>query len=125
MKFATIIFALLLITSCSKKEDLASSDSLLVSPHTEPEAAHLKQDFKSGLVIDSTVTIQQPEIDTLKDLDPVHVVEIYDAYRPLRNDRTTQAQLDSFLQKQKITEHQLHAVLVEGDRLGWAGAKSH
>jgi hypothetical protein len=125
MKFLSIIIALFLIAGCSKRDDLAAKDTLLVAPHTEPATAIPVQDNNTGLVVDSFVTRQQPEIDTLKRLDPKRVVEIYDAYRPLRKHATTQAQLDSFLRSQKINEHELHAVLTEGDRLGWTGPANH
>jgi hypothetical protein len=124
MKYILFIAALISISGCSKKDDLASQDSLLVAPHSEPAVSQLRQD-DNGLVVDSFVTRQKPEMDTLKRLEPMRVVEIYDAYRPLRKRATTQAQLDSFLRSQKITDHELHAVLTEGDRLGWAGAPGH
>jgi hypothetical protein len=122
MKFISIIIALFLIAGCSKRDDLAAKDTLLVAPHTEPTPAPPARDNNTGLVVDSFVAKQKPEMDTLKRFEPMQVVEIYDAYRPLRKHTTTQAQLDSFLRSQKITENELHAVLTEGDRLGWAGS---
>jgi len=122
MKFLSIIIALFLIAGCSKRDDLASQDSVLVVPHTEPLPAPPKRDSITGLVIDSFVARQQPEMDTLKRLEPKRVAEIYEAYLPLRKSVTNQAQLDSFLRSQKISEHELHAILIEGDRLGWSGA---
>jgi hypothetical protein len=122
MKFLSIIIALFLIAGCSKRDDLASKDTLLVAPHTEPAPPPPARDNNTGLVVDSFVARQQPEMDTLKRFEPKRVVQIYQAYRPLRKSGTTQAQLDSFLRSQKITENELHAVLTEGDRLGWAGA---
>ena len=124
MRFIPIIVALILIAGCSKHDDLSSKDSLLVAPHTEPPVPQPKSNSE-GLIIDSFVARQQPEMNTLIRLEPKQVVAIFEAYRPLRNDETTQAQLDSFLRVEKISEKELHAVLIEGDRLGWAGAKSH
>ena len=121
MKLIPIIIALFLIAGCSKHDELASKDTLLVTPHTEPAPAPPARDNGTGLVVDSFVERQQPEMDTLRRFEPKRVVEIYLAYRPLRNSATTPAQLDSFLRSQKITENELHAVLVEADRLGWSG----
>jgi hypothetical protein len=121
MKFFIIIFAAFLFAGCSKRDDLASKDTLLVATHTEPPVPPPVRDSSTGLVIDSFVARQQPEIDALKRLEPKRVVEIYDAYRPLRNSATTPAQLDSFLLREQISRNELHAVLTEGDRLGWSG----
>lgn len=113
---------MLMLASCSKHEDAASQDSLLAAPAQElPPVVPLVGDTSTGLLVDSFVVRQQPDMQVLKRFTPEQVVALYDAYRPLRVPSTTTAQVDSFLKAQKITEKELHSVLAEGDRLGWSG----
>ena len=121
MKFTLIIFSLMLVAGCSKQEPAASQDTLLTTP-MQPAPPSQRYEDSTGLVIDSSVVRQQPDIEQLKGIDPIRVVMIYRAYQPLRSRATTPAQRDAFLRAQKITPEQLHSVLAEGDRLGWGKA---
>ena len=124
MKFVLPILFLLFAAGCSKREPVASQDSLFTAP-LHPKPVHGFYRDSNGLYIDSFVVEQQPDIERLKGIAPVRVVEIYQDFQPLRNRSTTTIQLDSFLHAQKITAQQLHSVLAEGDRLGWAKAPRH
>ncbi|MFI5202827.1 MAG: hypothetical protein ACHQNE_10615 [Candidatus Kapaibacterium sp.] len=124
MKFVLAIVFLLLVAGCSKHETAASQDSLFTTPLNPPPAAQSYIDSTS-LYIDSFMIQQQPDIERLKGIDPVHVVEIYRDFQPLRNHSTTPSQLDSFLLAEKISAEELHSVLAEGDRLGWRKASQH
>lgn len=119
MKFGLIILSLILIAGCSKQEPAASQDTLLTTPMAPAPAPQPYADSSTGLVVDSSVVRQQPDIERLKSIDPVRVVGIYQAYQPLRNKATTKAQIDAFLRAEKITPDELHSILAEGDRLGW------
>lgn len=125
MKGGLIIGMLLLTIGCSKHESAGSRDSIFVQPLQEPPAPPPLDQTNSGLWIDSSVVRQQADINVLKRFDPQKVVQIYEAYRPLRSRSTTPVQLDSFLAAQKITAKELHSVLSEGDRLGWSKAQAH
>ena len=124
MKPYLIIGVAFLFAACSKREDVAQNDSLLYKPTPAMPLQATKEDT-SGLVIDSFVARQQPEMEKLKHLEPKEVNEIYEAYRPLRHEKTSQTQIDSFARAHHITSDELHAILLEGDRLGWAGADKH
>jgi|GEM_PF-3375927 len=118
MKFVLSILFLFLIAGCSKQENAATQDSLFSTPLNPSPAPQPYQD-STGLIVDSSVVRQQADIERLKGIEPTRVVVIYRAYQHLRTRATTKAQIESFLRAQKITAEQLHAVLAEGDRLGW------
>ncbi len=118
MKFILSIIVFLSIVGCSKHENAASQDSLFTTP-MNPTPAHASYVDSTGLYIDSFMIQQQPDIERLKGIEPIRVVDIYRDFQPLRNHATTSAQLDSFLHVQKLSSQQLHSVLAEGDRLGW------
>jgi hypothetical protein len=122
MKGVLIIAMLFFIVGCSKHESAGSKDSLFAVPLKDSGTHSTSDDNKSGLWVDSSVVRQQPDMNVLKRFEPMQVVAIYDAYRPLRNASTTPAQLDAFLASQKITAKELHSILSEGDRLGWSKA---
>ncbi|SRR5579883_387162 len=124
MKYAITIAAVLFLIGCSRHEDAAAVDSILTKP-SAPSPVQVTKEDTSGLVIDSFVVRQQPDVEKLKRFDPKEVVAIYEAFRPLRKEGTSTEQIDSFLRVKKITGTELHAVLSEGDRLGWAGAARH
>jgi PBP1b-binding outer membrane lipoprotein LpoB len=121
MKFGLIILSLILIAGCSKQEPAASQDSLFTAPMQPAPPPQMYED-STGLIIDSSVVRQQPDIEQLKGIAPSRVVMIYRAFQPLRTHATTSAQREAFLRAQKITSQQLHSVLAEGDRLGWGTA---
>lgn len=115
------LLASLLIVSalgCSKHDEAASADSLYTTPMNSAPVGTSRPD-STGLVVDTFMTEQQPDINRLKGIDPVRVVRIYDAFQPLRKSSTTAPQRQAFLKKQNITSDQLKSVLAEGDRLGW------
>jgi hypothetical protein len=122
MKGVLVIGMLFFIIGCSKHESAGSNDSLFAVPLKDSGTHSTSDDNKSGLWVDSSVVRQQPDMNVLKRFEPMQVVAIYDAYRPLRNASTTPAQLDAFLASQKITAKELHSILSEGDRLGWSKA---
>jgi hypothetical protein len=122
MKSGLILITLLLVTGCAKHESAASRDSIFVQPKKDTVAAPTYNDLQSGLWIDSSIVRQEADKSVLKRFEPKQIMEIYEAYRPLRTLSTTPAQLDSFLAAQKITAKELHSVLAEGDRLGWSKA---
>ena len=125
MKRFLIIAMSVIVIGCSKHESAASRDSLFAAPLKDTAPRSTSDNLQSGLWIDSAVLRQQPDMNILKRFEPKQIVAIYDAYRPLRNESTTPAQLDSFLAAQKITAKELHSVLAEGDRLGWLKAGWH
>ena len=120
MKYFLIATALLFV-ACSKHEAPAVGDSLLTTP-MQSDAPSRPVQQPNGLVIDSSVVQESKDAAPIKQLDPKVIVEIYDAYRPLRNEHASQPRIDSFLRAHKITATQLHAVLSEGDQLGWSAA---
>ncbi len=124
MKYLLATILIVFTLGCSKHESPANEDSLLTSPLNAPPASQSEVD-STGLYIDSFMVQQQPDIEKLNGIDPIRVVQIYDAFQPLRNHSTTPAVLDSFLRSQKITAVQLKADLAEGDRLGWGKALKH
>lgn len=121
MKYLLATLLVISIIGCSKQEEAGSNDSLLAKP-MNPQPVGTSTVQPNGLYVDSFVAEQQPDINRLKGIDPVRVVEIYDAYQPLRNSSTTPAQRNAFLKKANITADQLKSVLAEGDRLGWGKA---
>jgi len=125
MKRALIFASLLFVVACSKQENADSKDSLFVQPLKDSLPRSTSDDLSSGLWVDSSVVRQQPDMNVLKRFEPKQVVAIYEAYRPLRNSSTTPAQVDTFIARQKITVKELHSILAEGDRLGWAKANGH
>lgn len=117
-----------LLTSCSGKDDkpgLGKTDSLLIAPLVEPPGELRSPWDSTGLIIDSATIRQQKDRGVLHQLSPKQILDIYESYRPMRNGRTSETQLDSFLKSKQITQAELHSVLAEGDRLGWSGAASH
>ena len=122
MKSGLILIMLFLVTGCAKHESAASRDSLFAQPKIDTVPAPTYNNLQSGLWIDSSIVRQEADKSALKRFEPKQIMEIYEAYRPLRTLSTTPAQLDSFLASQKITAKELHSVLAEGDRLGWSKA---
>ena len=117
-----------LLAACDSKNEhpgVGRTDSLLVTPLVEPPVEGRSPMDSTALYVDSTVLRQQKDMQVLKRLTPKQVLDIYESYRPLRNGRTSQSSLDSFLAQKKITIAELHSVLAEGDRLGWSGAATH
>ncbi|MDP4200289.1 MAG: hypothetical protein Q8922_10315 [Bacteroidota bacterium] len=116
------IVACLMAIGCSKSEypGLGKQDSLLVTTLKEPSDTAHPQPVTNAAVMDSLKIREERDKAKLERLTPMQVVQVYDGYRPLRNANTSQTQLDSFLMVMKITRDELHAVLAEGDRLGWA-----
>ena len=113
------------LAGCSKEKypGLGSEDSLLVTTLKQPwDTAHPEPGIGVALM-DSLRIRAERDAGKLRRLTPMQVVNVYDGFRHLRNGKTTEAQLDSFLLAQKITHDELHAVLAEGDRLGWAGSE--
>ena len=113
------------LAGCSKEKypGLGSEDSLLVTTLKQPwDTAHPEPGIGVALM-DSLRIRAERDAGKLRRLTPMQVVNVYDGFRHLRNGKTTEPQLDSFLLAQKITHDELHAVLAEGDRLGWAGSE--
>ncbi len=115
-----------ILAGCSKDKypGLGKEDSLLVTTFKEPADTAHPQPVTNAPVMDSLRIREERDAAKLQRFSPIEVVGIYHAYRPLRNGRTTAKQLDSFLMVQKITRDELHAMLAEGDRLGWAGPEA-
>jgi len=127
MKIIATLLIVVTLIACGKQNDqpgLGQKDSLLVTPLVEPPPEHGTQD-STALYVDSTVLRQQHDMDVLKRLTPKQVLDIYESYRPLRNGRTPQSSLDSFLSAKNLSLAELHSVLAEGDRLGWSGSPVH
>jgi hypothetical protein len=115
-----IVLVLLSLLGCGKKEDAASLDTALVAPtHEQYDTAHPISESQANLPMDSLKARQEKDEKQLQRFQPVDVVKIYLDYRPLRNPNTTKTQVGAFLAAHKMTESELHAVLAEGDRLGW------
>src|ERR1035437_2465039 len=113
------------LAGCSKEKypGLGSEDSLLVTTLKQQwDTAHPEPGIGVALM-DSLRIRAERDAGKLRRLTPMQVVNVYDGFRHLRNGKTTEAQLDSFLLAQKITRDELHAVLAGGDRLGWAGSE--
>lgn len=115
-----------ILAGCSKDKypGLGKEDSLLVTTFKEPADTAHPQPVTNAPVMDSLRAREERDVAKLQRFTPIEVVQLYRAYRPLRNGRTTAKQLDSFLLAQKLTRDELHAMLAEGDRLGWAGPEA-
>jgi hypothetical protein len=123
MKWIWIIAAGIALSSCTKQNETpAEQDSLLVKPLAEHMDTVSSIADSTGLVVDSLRLQQDHDRAAIARFTPKQVHEIYEAYWPLRSGQITPEQLNAFLAKYKISEQELHSVLVEGDRLGWAQA---
>lgn len=119
MKRAIALLSLILVAGCAPKDVApARNDSLLATPsavdtHTHPTI------LPNGLVLDSSRMLDTTRARTLARFTPKQILSVYQAYRPLRRADVSQSQLDSFLSQQKLSLTELHAILEQGDRLGW------
>jgi hypothetical protein len=115
-----ILVACCIIAGCNKKEQSADPDSVLVKKYNEPLDTMHQPEVADKLAVDSLAIHRQQDEARLQRFAPTEVVAIYEAYGPLRNPKTTEAQIEAFLRQHKIRRDELRAVLAEGDRLGWA-----
>jgi hypothetical protein len=119
-----VFVALIAALGCSPRRDSpAANDSLLSTPSAPDTHAHATA-LPNGLLIDSSRLGPVSAAHTLDRFSPKQVLAIYEAYRPLRRPNVTESQVDSFLRAEKINSNELHAVLVQGDRLGWSAPDS-
>ena len=125
MKWNLVIILGIVLSSCTQKNETpAEQDSLLTTPLVEHIDTVYSRPDSTGLTVDSFRIQQERDAASLARFTPKQILEIYEAYWPLRNTKTTQVQLNALLTKYKITEQELHSILAEGDRLGWAKAHS-
>ena len=124
MKWCLVILSIILLSCAKKNETPAEQDSLLVTPLVEHIDTVNSRPDSTGLIIDSFRIQQERDAVSLVRFTPRRILEIYEAYWPLRNTKTTPMQLNTFLTKYEITGQELHSILAEGDRLGWAKAHS-
>jgi hypothetical protein len=126
MRKLVTILALALLTSCAGKEEAEVAPSVadsLVKPQTPVATGQgIELDSSSGVLIDHSRMRTPEHMHTLERFKPVEVATIYHDFRPLRKAELKQASLDSFLTAKKISLKELHAILSEGDQLGWNGA---
>ncbi len=123
MKKLIALCCVLLITSCAGKEEVDVSPEVvdsLVKPQTPVATGEgIGIDSNSGVLVDRSRMRSPEHLKTIERFEPLQVVEIYREFKPLRKDKLKQATLDSFLAVKKITLKELHAILSEGDQLGW------
>jgi hypothetical protein len=124
MRLTAIIFVLwVLVSGCAPRDTApARSDTLLATP-ASADSHKAPTVLPNGLVVDSSRILDTTHAKVLARFTPKQILSIYQAYRPLRRTELTQSQLDSFLTQQKITLTELHAILEEGDRLGWTNTR--
>ena len=120
---ATIIPLLLILPSCTKRDNAPSSDSLLAHPLVHADSARAIVDSGSGLVIDPSRTRSPEHEKLLERFEATDVAKIYHDYRPLRFPGMPESKIQEFLKSHKLTQDELLAILDEGDRLGWSKAK--
>jgi hypothetical protein len=118
--YLAILVAFCVIAGCDKKEQTPDPDSVLVKKYNEPYDTVHHPEVADTLVVDSLAMHRQQDERKLQRFAPTEVVAIYEAYRPLRNPKTKEEQIEAFLRQHKIRRDELRAVLAEGDRLGWA-----
>lgn len=122
MKHRSIAFlSLISLLACGKREQGgAVDDSVLTKKYNEPFDTIRRPEIADTFAVDSLTIHRERDEKKLQRFRPKQVVAIYEAYRPLRNPKTNEEQIEAFLRQQKITRDELRSVLAEGDRLGWA-----
>lgn len=119
---AALFVLCILVVSCARKDetsDIAHSDTLLQTPATPDTHSH-STSLENGLLIDSSRLMPAEREKALARFTPKQILAVYRAYRPLRRTDISQSSVDSFLRVQRINMNELHAILEEGDRLGWS-----
>lgn len=128
MKKLIVLCLMFTLASCAGKEEVEVTPDVadsLVKPQTPVATGEgIELDSNSGVLIDRSRMRSPEHLKTLERFDPLKVVEVYREFRPLRKKDLKQATLDSFLTAQKITLKELHAILSEGDQLGWNSVDS-
>jgi hypothetical protein len=114
------LVAVLALASCTKKEQTAPDDTVLMTKYNEPFDTMHHAQIADTVVVDSLAIHREQDEKKLHRFQPKEVVVIYDAYRPLRKSKPSEEEIEKFLREHKITRDELRAVLAEGDRLGWA-----
>lgn len=129
MKKLIALCCVLLLASCAGKEEAEVPPTIvdsIVKPQTPVATGEgIEIDSNSGVLIDRSRLRPPEHLQTLERFSPMQVAGIYHEFIPLRQDNLKQVRLDSFLTANKITLKELHAILSEGDQLGWnsTGAK--
>jgi hypothetical protein len=123
MKKFLALFSLLLVISCAGKEEAEVAPQVVdsvIKPQTPVATGDaIEVDSNSGILIDRSRMRSPEHLKTLERFEPKQVMSIYHDFSPLRKEHLKQATLDSFLTANKITLKELHAILSEGDQLGW------
>ena len=124
MKKLIALCCVLILSACAGKEEVEVAPEVadsLVKPSTPVATGEgIALDSNSGVLIDRSRMRTEEHNKTMERFhDPREVAIIYHEFRPHRKENLKQATLDSFLTSNKITLKELHAILSEGDQLGW------
>lgn len=123
MKKLIVVLCILALTSCAGKEEAEVAPSVadsIVKPQAPIATGEaIEIDSNSGVLVDRSRMRTPEHLHTLERFDPKEVASIYHEFLPLRHAGLKQGSLDSFLTAHKITLKELHAILSEGDQLGW------
>lgn len=126
MRHPIALLLLVLVSGCAKhsNEDVrtVTVDSL-VNTHDVRTGDAITVD-STGLLIEKSRMRTPEHQQTIERFTPLEIVGIYGAFRPHRKAGLAQPTVDSFLAAHKITQPELQAILVEGDKLGWARVDS-
>jgi hypothetical protein len=128
MKKLIALCCVLFLSACAGKEEVEVAPEVvdsLVKPSTPVATGEgIAIDSNSGVLVDRSRMRSPEHLKTIERFDPLQVVEVYREFRPMRKDNLKQATLDSFLAAKKITLKELHAILSEGDQLGWTSIEA-
>jgi hypothetical protein len=123
MKKLLALSLLMLLSACAGKEEAEVPPTIadsIVRPQTPVATGEaIEIDSNSGVLIDRSRMRTPEHMQTLERFEPKEVATIYHEFTPLRKENMKQVTLDSFLKANNITLKELHAILSEGDQLGW------
>jgi hypothetical protein len=122
MKKLIVVLCMMAVASCASKEEAEVAPSVvdsIVRPQTPVATGEAIEIDSSGLLIDHSRMRTPEHMQTLERFPPKEVATIYHEFAPIRKENLRQVTLDSFLKANKITLKELHAILSEGDQLGW------
>jgi hypothetical protein len=126
MKKLIALCCVLFFAACAGKEEVEVTPEIvdsLVKPQTPVATGEgIAIDSNSGVLIDRSRMRSPEHLQTLERFEPMQVAGIYHEFIPLRKAQLKQVTLDSFLTANKLTLKELHAILSEGDQLGWNSA---
>jgi hypothetical protein len=123
MKKVIMLCMLSFLMACAGKDEAevppTIADSIVKPQSPVATGEGIEIDSSSGVLIDHSRMRTPEHTQTLERFKPVDVASIYHDFLPLRKEQLKQSTLDSFLAAKKITLKELHAILSEGDQLGW------